>query len=80
MVVSHATRDLLSLSLKLVCYIISVQFDSSTFINNLSPSYLKVQQKQSVSGEEEGKDSETPVRETDSQYGTWETGLRTDDR
>uniref|UniRef100_A0A3B5B384 KIAA1671 ortholog n=1 Tax=Stegastes partitus TaxID=144197 RepID=A0A3B5B384_9TELE len=38
-----------------------------------------VQQKQSVSGEEEGKESETPVRETDSQYGTWETGLRTDD-
>lgn len=38
-----------------------------------------VQQKQSVSGEEEVKGSETPVRETDSQYGTWETGLRTDD-
>ncbi|XP_033946405.1 uncharacterized protein KIAA1671 [Pseudochaenichthys georgianus] len=36
-----------------------------------------VQQKQSVSGEEE--DSGTPVRDTDSQYGTWETGLRTDD-
>ncbi|CAN9513530.1 unnamed protein product [Ophioblennius macclurei] len=29
--------------------------------------------------EEEVKDSETPVRDTDSQYGTWETGLRTDD-
>ncbi|XP_023134593.2 titin homolog [Amphiprion ocellaris] len=38
-----------------------------------------VQQKQSASGEEEGKESETPVRDTDSQYGTWETGLRTDD-
>ncbi|XP_062273804.1 titin homolog [Scomber scombrus] len=38
-----------------------------------------VQQKQSVSSEEEGKGSETPVRDTDSQYGTWETGLRTDD-
>ncbi|GAA6220791.1 uncharacterized protein KIAA1671 homolog [Lates japonicus] len=38
-----------------------------------------VQQKQSVSGEEEGNNSETLVRETDSQYGTWETGLRTDD-
>ncbi|XP_060893551.1 titin homolog [Labrus mixtus] len=37
------------------------------------------QQKQSVDGEEEEIDSETPVRETDSQYGTWETGLRTDD-
>ncbi|XP_036953043.1 calponin homology domain-containing protein DDB_G0272472 isoform X2 [Acanthopagrus latus] len=36
-----------------------------------------VQQKQSPSGDEEGKDS--PVRDTDSQYGTWETGLRTDD-
>ncbi|KAM9743110.1 uncharacterized protein ACNS7B_010727 [Menidia menidia] len=36
-----------------------------------------VQQKQS--SEEEGKDSETPVGEPDSQYGTWETGLRTDD-
>ncbi|XP_071374885.1 uncharacterized protein KIAA1671 isoform X2 [Centroberyx affinis] len=36
-------------------------------------------QKQSVSGEEDGKDSDTPVHETDSQYGTWETGLRTDD-
>lgn len=33
-----------------------------------------VQQKQS--GE---ADSGTPVRDTDSQYGTWETGLRTDD-
>ncbi|XP_035021701.2 titin homolog isoform X1 [Hippoglossus stenolepis] len=38
-----------------------------------------VQQKQSVSGEEEENDQETPVHETDSQYGTWETGLRTDD-
>ncbi|XP_069562731.1 uncharacterized protein KIAA1671 [Brachyistius frenatus] len=38
-----------------------------------------VQQKQSVSGEDEGNDSETLVRESDSQYGTWETGLRTDD-
>ncbi|KAM9360698.1 uncharacterized protein ABDE67_001319 [Symphorus nematophorus] len=38
-----------------------------------------VQQKQSTGGEEEGRDSETPVRDTDSQYGTWETGLRTDD-
>ncbi|XP_034727217.1 calponin homology domain-containing protein DDB_G0272472 [Etheostoma cragini] len=37
------------------------------------------QQKQSVGGEEEEKDSGTPVRDTDSQYGTWETGLRTDD-
>lgn len=41
--------------------------------------YSWVQKKQSVSGEEEEKDSETPGRETDSQYGTWETGLRTDD-
>ncbi|XP_031704881.1 calponin homology domain-containing protein DDB_G0272472 isoform X2 [Anarrhichthys ocellatus] len=38
-----------------------------------------VQQKQGDSGEEEGKDSGTPVRDTDSQYGTWEAGLRTDD-
>uniref|UniRef100_A0AAQ6IGW0 Tankyrase 1-binding protein C-terminal domain-containing protein n=1 Tax=Anabas testudineus TaxID=64144 RepID=A0AAQ6IGW0_ANATE len=38
-----------------------------------------VPQKQGVRDEEEGKDSETPVHETDSQYGTWETGLRTDD-
>ncbi|XP_057688384.1 trichohyalin isoform X2 [Corythoichthys intestinalis] len=37
------------------------------------------QQKQGVSGENERKDSVTPVGETDSQYGTWETGLRTDD-
>ncbi|KAA8592744.1 hypothetical protein FQN60_018199 [Etheostoma spectabile] len=37
------------------------------------------QQKQSVGGEEEEKDSGTPVHDTDSQYGTWETGLRTDD-
>ncbi|XP_029294803.1 trichohyalin isoform X2 [Cottoperca gobio] len=36
-----------------------------------------LQQKQSVSGEEE--DSGTPARDSDSQYGTWETGLRTDD-
>ncbi|XP_070689663.1 calponin homology domain-containing protein DDB_G0272472 isoform X2 [Pempheris klunzingeri] len=41
--------------------------------------YSWVQQKQSNSGEDEGKDSETPVHDTDSQYGTWETGLRTDD-
>ena len=39
---------------------------------------FQVQQKQSPSGDEEGKDS--PVRDSDSQYGTWETGLRTDDR
>ncbi|KAL6114624.1 kiaa1671 [Pungitius sinensis] len=38
-----------------------------------------VQQKQSDSGDEDGKDSGTPVRDNDSQYGTWETGLRTDD-
>ncbi|KAK9522393.1 hypothetical protein VZT92_018861 [Zoarces viviparus] len=39
-----------------------------------------VQQKQGDSGDdEEGKDSGTPVRDTDSQYGTWEAGLRTDD-
>ncbi|XP_039658859.1 calponin homology domain-containing protein DDB_G0272472 [Perca fluviatilis] len=37
------------------------------------------QQKQSVGGEEELQESGTPVRDTDSQYGTWETGLRTDD-
>ncbi|XP_068460589.1 uncharacterized protein KIAA1671 isoform X2 [Clinocottus analis] len=37
-----------------------------------------VQQKQSDSGDE-GKDSGTPVHDTDSQYGTWDTGLRTDD-
>nr|XP_046242567.1 plectin [Scatophagus argus]XP_046242568.1 plectin [Scatophagus argus]XP_046242570.1 plectin [Scatophagus argus]XP_046242571.1 plectin [Scatophagus argus]XP_046242572.1 plectin [Scatophagus argus]XP_046242573.1 plectin [Scatophagus argus]XP_046242574.1 plectin [Scatophagus argus] len=35
-----------------------------------------VQQKQSDGGEDSG---ETPVRDTDSQYGTWETGLRSDD-
>lgn len=39
----------------------------------------EVQQKQSVCGEEEGKDSGSPVRDTDSQYGTWETGLRSDE-
>ncbi|MEQ2173844.1 hypothetical protein GOODEAATRI_001638 [Goodea atripinnis] len=38
--------------------------------------WLQVQQKQS--GEADSKDSGTPVRDTDSQYGTWETGLRTD--
>ncbi|KAK5602361.1 hypothetical protein CRENBAI_013365 [Crenichthys baileyi] len=38
--------------------------------------HTSVQQKQS--GEADSKDSETPVRDTDSQYGTWETGLRTD--
>uniref|UniRef100_A0A3B3YV35 Tankyrase 1-binding protein C-terminal domain-containing protein n=1 Tax=Poecilia mexicana TaxID=48701 RepID=A0A3B3YV35_9TELE len=35
---------------------------------------IAVQQKQSSE-----VDSGTPVRDTDSQYGTWETGLRTDD-
>lgn len=38
-----------------------------------------VQQKPSVSGEDDGNEQETPVHETDSQYGTWDTGLRTDD-
>ncbi|XP_041756766.1 uncharacterized protein KIAA1671 isoform X2 [Coregonus clupeaformis] len=37
------------------------------------------QLKQSVDGEEEGRDMDTLVHETDSQYGTWETGLHTDD-
>ncbi|KAM9546995.1 uncharacterized protein ACWYII_037023 isoform 1-T2 [Salvelinus alpinus] len=36
------------------------------------------QLKQNVDGEE-GRDMDTLVRETDSQYGTWETGLHTDD-
>lgn len=31
------------------------------------------------SGPEENKDTDNLVQETDSQYGTWETGLRTDD-
>ncbi|KAL1269595.1 hypothetical protein QQF64_031884, partial [Cirrhinus molitorella] len=35
--------------------------------------------KQCVSGPEENKDTDNLVQETDSQYGTWETGLRTDD-
>ncbi|XP_051508977.1 calponin homology domain-containing protein DDB_G0272472-like isoform X2 [Myxocyprinus asiaticus] len=35
--------------------------------------------KQCVSGHEENKDTDNLVQETDSQYGTWETGLRTDD-
>ncbi|CAL9708638.1 unnamed protein product [Knipowitschia caucasica] len=38
-----------------------------------------VQQKQNTSTEDESKDSETPVHETDSQYGTWETGLHSED-
>lgn len=42
------------------------------------PFCLHVQQNQG--GEEKEKDSGTPVRDTDSQYGTWETGLRSDDR
>ncbi|KAG7480591.1 hypothetical protein MATL_G00057860 [Megalops atlanticus] len=37
------------------------------------------QLKQCVSAEEEGRDTDTLVHETDSQYGTWDTGLRTDD-
>lgn len=44
----------------------------------LSRSGLQVQQKQS--GESDRRDSGTPVRDADSQYGTWDTGLRTDDR
>lgn len=35
--------------------------------------------KQSVGGKEENKDTDNLVQETDSQYGTWETGLHTDD-
>ncbi|XP_058246079.1 titin homolog [Hemibagrus wyckioides] len=31
------------------------------------------------SGQNEGKDTDTLVQETDSQYGTWDTGLHTDD-
>ncbi|XP_072289324.1 uncharacterized protein [Eucyclogobius newberryi] len=38
-----------------------------------------VQQKQNTSTEDESNDAETPVHETDSQYGTWETGLRSED-
>lgn len=42
---------------------------------------LHVQKKQSTANEDEvGGTAETPLRDTDSQYGTWETGLRTDDR
>ncbi|KAG9354678.1 hypothetical protein JZ751_001391, partial [Albula glossodonta] len=37
------------------------------------------QLKQCVNAEEEGRDTDTLVHETDSQYGTWDTGLRTDD-
>ncbi|XP_036382041.1 uncharacterized protein KIAA1671-like [Megalops cyprinoides] len=37
------------------------------------------QLKQCVSADEEGRDTDTLVHETDSQYGTWDTGLRTDD-
>ncbi|XP_016340956.1 uncharacterized protein LOC107687963 [Sinocyclocheilus anshuiensis] len=35
--------------------------------------------KQCGSGPEENKDTDNLVQETDSQYGTWETGLHTDD-
>ncbi|XP_051964693.1 titin homolog [Xyrauchen texanus] len=35
--------------------------------------------KQCVSGHKENKDTDNLVQEADSQYGTWETGLRTDD-
>uniref|UniRef100_A0A9J7YPU8 Si:ch73-138n13.1 n=1 Tax=Cyprinus carpio carpio TaxID=630221 RepID=A0A9J7YPU8_CYPCA len=35
--------------------------------------------KQCVSGQQEIKDTDNLVQETDSQYSTWETGLRTDD-
>uniref|UniRef100_A0A8C1NT70 Si:ch73-138n13.1 n=1 Tax=Cyprinus carpio TaxID=7962 RepID=A0A8C1NT70_CYPCA len=35
--------------------------------------------KQCVSGQQENKDTDNLVQETDSQYSTWETGLRTDD-
>lgn len=55
-----------------------------SFLTDLSfspcPSLSQEQLKQSVDGEEEGRDIDTLVHETDSQYGTWETGLRTDDR
>ncbi|XP_030621806.1 stress response protein NST1 [Chanos chanos] len=37
------------------------------------------QVKQCVSGQEEARDTDNLVQETDSQYGTWETGLRTED-
>ncbi|XP_077570929.1 uncharacterized protein LOC144195280 [Stigmatopora nigra] len=37
------------------------------------------QPKQDVNGENDRKESITPVGEIDSQYGTWDTGLRTDD-
>ncbi|XP_035235169.1 uncharacterized protein KIAA1671-like isoform X2 [Anguilla anguilla] len=35
--------------------------------------------KRCAGAEEEGRDTDTLVQETDSQYGTWDTGLRTDD-
>ncbi|CAL8252089.1 unnamed protein product [Boreogadus saida] len=41
------------------------------------PGWVKLQHQ--GSGEEELKDPDTLVQESDSQYGTWETGLHTDD-
>ncbi|CAL8247424.1 unnamed protein product [Merluccius merluccius] len=38
-----------------------------------------VKQQQHGAGEEEVKDTDALVQESDSQYGTWETGLHTDD-
>lgn len=72
----------LILGLSLAAITLASSVASFSFIHWLfDPSvFLQEQQKQAVSGEEEAKDSETPVHETDSQYGTWETGLRTDDR
>ncbi|XP_076859364.1 uncharacterized protein LOC143512666 [Brachyhypopomus gauderio] len=37
------------------------------------------QVKETVSGQDEARDTDTLVQETDSQYGTWDTGLHTDD-
>lgn len=52
-----------------------------TLLIHLLSLCLQVQKKQSTANEDEvGGTAETPLRDTDSQYGTWETGLRTDDR
>lgn len=61
-------------------FVESYQFGSFLVSNPLFFFSLQELIKQSVGGKEENKDTDNLVQETDSQYGTWETGLHTDDR
>ena len=75
---THLLLIPLSLSLSLSLSFIIPPSPSPSL--SLPPPSLQVKLQQQESGEEELKDPDMLVQESDSQYGTWETGLHTDDR